>query len=92
MIFQQTAVDLKVAMATEYAPLQEHLCKEGLEYHPVTEASTNTELIKTDLERSLNNYTDVDVLDDDNRFICNHCHRKDSTYVMEIKNYCSIIM
>jgi len=88
MSFQQVAVDPKVAMATEYAPLQEYLLTKGFEYHPVTKIQANPELKgKTDLEKSLDNFTDVDVLDDDNRFICYSCNREDSTYVMTNKRF-----
>ena len=86
MSFQQSAVDPKVAMATKYAPLQDFLRTEGFEYHPVTKTQANPELKgKTDLEKSLDNFTDVDVLDDENRFICDSCNRENSTYVMANK-------
>lgn len=31
---------------------------------------------KSDLEKSLDDYTDIDVLDKDNLFICNHCNKE----------------
>jgi len=83
MFFHHMAADPKVAMATEYVPLQEYLCTKGFEYHPIPRVSENLELkCKTDLEKSLYNYTDVDVLDDSNRFICHSdsCNEKESTY------------
>ena len=71
-------------VATEYVPLQKYLKGKGLHYHPPSSKKTRKQNEWNDLEQSLHNYTDVDVLDDDNRFICNHCNRNDSTSQKEI--------
>ena len=58
-------------VATEFTALQEYLRNEGLHYHPPSlERPTST----NGLEQSLLDFTDVDVLGDDQRFICNHCN------------------
>ena len=59
-------------VATEFTTLQQYLHNEGLHYHPPSPARSPSTL---GLEQSLHNYTDIDVLDDDNRFICNNCNR-----------------
>jgi len=58
-------------VATEFTALQEYLRNEGLHHHP---PFLERPLSTNDLEQSLLDFTDVDVLGDDQRFICNHCN------------------
>jgi len=64
-------------IATEFRVLQEYLRNEGLHYHP---PSLERPISKVDLEQVLLDYTDVDVLDDDQRFICNQCNKENSKF------------
>ncbi|XP_065907392.1 ubiquitin carboxyl-terminal hydrolase 16-like isoform X2 [Dysidea avara] len=75
-------------VATEFTTLQQYLHNEGLHYHPPSPARLPSAL---GLEQSLHNYTDVDVLDDDNRFICNSCNRNNclvskQTMILQLHN------
>ena len=67
---QELPINPKVA--TDFTTLQQYLHAKGLHYHPPSSARLSSRL---DLEQSLYNYTDVDILDDDNRFVCNSCNR-----------------
>ncbi|XP_065907413.1 ubiquitin carboxyl-terminal hydrolase 16-like isoform X2 [Dysidea avara] len=62
-------------VATEFSALQEYLRNEGFHYHP---PSLERPLSTNGLEQSLLDYTNVDVLGDDQRFICNHCNNDHS--------------
>ena len=62
-------------IATEFRALQEYLRNKGFHYHP---PSLERPMSNTDLEQALLDYTNVDVLDDDQRFICNQCNKEDS--------------
>ena len=62
-------------VATEFSALQEYLRKEGFYYHP---PSLERPLSTNGLEQSLLDYTNVDVLGDDQQFICNHCNNDHS--------------
>ena len=64
------------ALATDFTSLQQYLCDEGFQYHPLSSKRFRLQGA-SGLEQSLYNYTDVDVLDDDNRFICNICNKND---------------
>ena len=48
---------------------QKHLKEGGYKYQYSHTATTD----HTDLERCLSVFTDLDVLDEDNKFICKHC-------------------
>ena len=50
---------------------QEYLLKKGLNYQPMGGHNETN-----DLQRCLSSYTDLDVLDQDNKFICKACTEK----------------
>ena len=57
----------------DFDSLQQSLKDRGMEYSSVDLLSLSTQ---TDLERSLKEYIAIDILDEDNKFICNTCSAK----------------
>ena len=66
--------DLSQAIAHDNNVFQEHLKKNG--YKHLYRHSTQMNTVRTDLEHCLLTFTDLDVLDEDNKFICKSCTEK----------------
>jgi len=68
------ALPINPKIATDFTILQQYLHDEGLHYHPPSSRRLPSSL---GLEQSLYDYTDIDVLDDENQFNCNNCNKNE---------------
>ena len=57
----------------DFNSLQESLNGRGMEYSSIDLMSLSP---KTDLEKSLKEYINIDILDEENKFICDTCNAK----------------
>ena len=73
--YQKYVVSSPTRMVNPYDfnSLQEYLNGRGMEYSSIDLMSLSP---KTDLEKSLKEYINIDILDEENKFICDTCRAK----------------
>jgi len=68
---------------------QNHLQKNGYKYQ---NSNAKHGECSTDLEKSLKLFTDLDVLDEDNKFICKRCTERNKSKCMHVCNIFNFVM